>query len=148
MKIFLLLVFLISSSAFSQTEKTKWEKADYSYRSVKSYESRDYLFDFTSPVNALVKSVVNAYWFFISDLDGDNCPFHPSCSSFFIEAVRETNIVHGTLMFFDRFTRDASFIGRNDRYPKHISGKLYDPPYLYHSSSHGFMPASKVIDAE
>lgn len=148
MKIFILFILLISSSAFSQSEKMKWGKADYSYQSNQSQTKRDYSIDSSSPLNVIVKSVVNAYWFFISDVDGDNCPFYPSCSSFFVDAVSETNILQGTLMFFDRFTRDASFVGRYDRYPKHISGKLYDPSFLYHSSSENYIPASKVIDAK
>ncbi|MCJ7554588.1 MAG: membrane protein insertion efficiency factor YidD [Ignavibacteriaceae bacterium] len=148
MKFLFVALLIYSSSAFSQTELVKWEKADFSYRIEESSSNRDYSYHSKKPFDILLKSVTNAYWFFISDLDGNNCPFHPSCSSFLLDAVAETNIVQGTLMFFDRFTRDASFIGRYDRYPKHKSGKLYDPAYLYDLDSDHFIPAHKIIDSK
>jgi putative component of membrane protein insertase Oxa1/YidC/SpoIIIJ protein YidD len=148
MKSFFIFFTILSLSAFAQSEKAKWEKADYSYRIDSSIESRDYSISFDNPLNVIAKSVINVYWYFISDLDGDNCPFHPSCSSFFVDAVRQTNIVQGTLMFFDRFTRDASVVGRFARYPKYKSGKLFDPAHLYTLNPRSFIPASTVIDAE
>lgn len=148
MKLGFILLFVLSTSAFSQFEKMKWGKADHSYRIDSSTDNRDYSISFHNPLTALAKSFTNIYWYLISDLDGDNCPFHPSCSSFFIDAVEHTNIVQGTLMFFDRFTRDASVVGRYDRYPKHKSGRLYDPAYLYDLSNGLYIPVSKVIDAE
>ncbi len=148
MKFLFVALLIYSSSAFSQTEIIKWEKADFSYRIDQSISDRDYSYHSKNPLDIFLKSVTNAYWFFISDLDGDNCPFHPSCSSFLLDAVKETNILQGSLMFFDRFTRDASFIGRYDRYPKHKSGKLYDPAYLYDLDSDHFIPAYKIIDSE
>jgi len=148
MKFLFVALLIYSSTAFSQTELVKWEKADFSYRINKSTSDRDYSYNSKNPLDIFLKSVTNAYWFFISDLDGDNCPFHPSCSSFLLDAVAETNIVQGSLMFFDRFTRDASFIGRYDRYPKHKSGKLYDPAYLYDLRSNDFIPSYKIIDSE
>lgn len=144
------LIFIVLSTlpAFSQTENVRWEKAEISYRNIDLSINRDYSYHSGNPFDILLKSVTNAYWFFFSDLDGDNCPFHPSCSSFLLHAVEKTNIVQGTLMFFDRFTRDASFIGRYKRYPKHISGKLYDPAHIYDLKRYQHIPASKVIDAE
>ena len=148
MKIISVLVLLLSVYAFPQSEKMKWGKSNYTY-SIESIEfGRDYSINFENPVNAVAKSFINAYWVLISDLDGDNCPFHPSCSAFFVDAVEETNIVTGTLMFFDRFTRDASVIGRQNRYPKHKSGRLYDPAYLYCPGSAAYIPPSRVLDKE
>ncbi len=144
----LIFIVLLTLPAFSQTENVRWKKKVISYRSMDLTISRDYAYNSGNPFDILLKSVTNAYWFFFSDLDGDNCPFHPSCSSFLLDAVEETNIVQGTLMFFDRFTRDASFIGRYERYPKHISGKLYDPAHIYDLKRYQHLPASKVIDAE
>lgn len=148
MRSFFLFLIILSISAFAQSEKSKWGKADYSYRVESSIESRDYSVNFDNPLNAIAKSVINVYWYFISDLDGDNCPFHPSCSSFYLDAVEETNIVQGTLMFFDRFTRDASAVGRYERYPKYKSGKLFDPANLYYLSARSYIPASTLIDEE
>ena len=79
MKIIVVLFLLHSVYAFPQSEKMKWGKSDYSY-GIKSIEDgRDYSVNFKNPANAVAKSFINAYWFIISDLDGDNCPFHPSC---------------------------------------------------------------------
>lgn len=141
--LFLFLLFI--SSAFSQTELTKWGKADFFYRVEDSSDHRDYSNNSSNTFDILLKSFANAYWFFISDLDGDNCPFHPSCSAFLLDAVEETNFIQGVLMFSDRFTRDASFIGRSSRYPLHKSGKLYDPAYLYDLKYHTYIPSSRVI---
>jgi putative component of membrane protein insertase Oxa1/YidC/SpoIIIJ protein YidD len=148
MKTVTFLVLLLSVYAFPQSEKMKWGKSDYSYSINSIEDGRDYSVNFKNPVNAVAKSFINAYWFLISDLDGDNCPYHPSCSAFFVDAVEESNIVTGTLLFFDRFTRDASIVGRYNRYPKHKSGRLYDPAYLYYPGSAAYIPPSKVIDKE
>jgi putative component of membrane protein insertase Oxa1/YidC/SpoIIIJ protein YidD len=78
-----------------------------------------------------VSGLTHAYWIFISDVDGDNCAFSPSCSSFFIESVKETNIFQGTVMFADRLTRDTNFINRQFRYPFSKNGRLYDVPSNY-----------------
>lgn len=141
--IFIVLLFI--SSAFSQSELTKWGKADFFYRVEDSPGGREYSFHSTNPLNVIIKSITYAYWFLISDLDGDNCPFYPSCSAFMLDAIEEANFIQGVLMFSDRFTRDASFIGRNSRYPKHKAGKLYDPAYLYDLKYHYHIPPSKVV---
>lgn len=141
----LIIIFLIASSysVFSQSESYKWEKAEYLYRVDDSNHQKDISFVSDNPFELITKSFVYSYRLLISDLDGDNCPFHPSCSSFLLDAVEETNIITGTLMFFDRFTRDASFIGRNTRYSVHKSGKLYDPAYLYVFNSKDHLPVLK-----
>lgn len=148
MKLLIIILIICSFSAFSQNESFKWEKAEYLYRTDDSHNKRNITFDSDDPFEIITKSFVYSYRLFISDLDGDNCPFHPSCSSFLLDAVEETNIVTGTLMFFDRFTRDASFIGRNSRYPIHKSGKLYDPAhfYIFKRASHSVV--SKINDEE
>lgn len=148
MKTVTVLVLLLSVYAFAQSEKMKWGKADYTYRIEISENDRDYSVNPGNPIDVVAKSFINVYWFLISDLDGDNCPFHPSCSAFFVDVIEETNIITGSLLFFDRFTRDASVVGRYNRYPKHKSGRLYDPAYLYTSGSATYIPASKVIDEE
>ncbi|MBU0475828.1 MAG: membrane protein insertion efficiency factor YidD [Bacteroidetes bacterium] len=88
-----------------------------------------------------------SYSFLISDLDGDNCPFYPTCSSFFVQSVNETNIIKGTLMFADRFTRDSNIFKSRSHYPKHISGKLFDPiqNYLLTDSTIIFHSREKTV---
>ena len=131
MRITLFLIIISFSAAFSQTDWVKWEKAEYSYEKPNKYRHRVYSFEADHAGELVVKSIGNAYWFFISDLDGDNCPFRPSCSSFLIQSAKETNLLQGTLMFFDRFTRDMNIYKGHDHYPRVKKGYYYDPITLY-----------------
>ena len=134
-------MLLIPFSVFSQSnhsqrvgdneEWMKWGKADYRYEKPNHFRHREYSFDTESVSSFIAKSVANAYGYFISDLDGDNCPYRPSCSDFFVQASKETNIVQGTLMFFDRFTRDFNIHKRYEHYPRVEDGHYYDPVSLY-----------------
>ena len=131
MRLTLFIIIISFSTAFSQADWVKWEKAGHSYEIPNEYRHRDYSFEADDIGEALVKSIGNAYWFFISDLDGDNCPFRPSCSSFLIQSAKETNLLQGTLMFFDRFTRDMNIYKGHDHYPHVKQGYYYDPIALY-----------------
>jgi len=141
---------LVSTNTNSQTDWVKWGKADYSYQVKGLAAQRDYSFDLSSPGRFVLKSVANVYWFFISDVDGDNCSFNPTCSAFFIQSVEKTNIVQGTLMFFDRFTRDMDIFGKLNHYPRVPDGHLFDPPNLYilDSDSINYIPPSVVVKNE
>ncbi len=77
------------------------------------------------------KLLVNAYRFFISEPDGDNCPFSPSCSRFFIESLQQTNVFEAVLMASDRLIRDTSFGNKYEHYHVDKFGKLIDPPSRY-----------------
>jgi len=135
MKLFLLLL-LISSSLCSQTDWDRWDKNEVDYRKESFSKVRDYSFSNLGFSGTLVKSSMVLYWTIISDVDGDNCPFYPSCSAFLIDAVKSTNIVQGTLLFFDRFTRDTNPFNRAEYYPFIKPGKFYDPVenYLHNPS--------------
>lgn len=130
MKLFFLLL-VISTSLFGQTDWERWQKNETDYRKENFTKVRDYSFRNLGFSDALVKSSMVLYWTIISDVDGDNCPFHPSCSAFLIDAVQATNIVEGTLLFFDRFTRDTNPFNRNKYYPYIKPGKFYDPVANY-----------------
>ena len=140
-KIFSISVLLLTVSVFAQSDHSrtggdtagwvKWGKADYRYEKPNNFRHREYSFDIESVSGFIAKSTANAYGYFISDLDGDNCPFRPSCSAFFVQASKETNIVQGTLMFFDRFTRDFNFYKRYEHYPRVEDGHYYNPVSLY-----------------
>jgi putative component of membrane protein insertase Oxa1/YidC/SpoIIIJ protein YidD len=145
----LLIFILISINISAQTDWEKWDKAETDYRLPGKVTHRDYSFDSENFSRSLVKSFANAYWFFISDVDGDNCPFRPSCSAFFVEAVKETNIFKGTLMFFDRFTRDVNIFKKN-KYPHTNHSYFYDPINLYtlHPGLIEYIPPGEVIDFE
>lgn len=129
-KLFLLIVLLTATIlAQSETDWQRWSSDEVSYE-IPEVEQRKYIVDTSSAQLTVLSLMQNGYYFFISDLDGENCPFHPSCSKFFVDSVKKTDIVQGTLMFSDRFTRDLNLFGR-DKYPNHITGKKYDPVHNY-----------------
>jgi len=140
-------VLLFSITAFCQTEQLKWQKADISYEKENNFRHRDYSFQFNDAGEVVKKSLAMTYWFFISDVDGDNCPFRPSCSSFLIDAAKETNILQTSLMFFDRFTRDMNVFKRKNHYPRVKDGHYYDPPlnYTLSETKIQYIPASSVV---
>ena len=131
-KKYLLIVILLSPlTIYSQTDWVRWEKRDPTYQKQNSYLEREYDLSIESVSDVFVKPVMNSYWFFISDVDGANCPFQPSCSSFLAQSIKETNLLQGTFMFFDRFTRDTNVFGRQEHYPKYDKNHFYDPVSLY-----------------
>jgi hypothetical protein len=149
--VILLTVILYSSAkTYAQTDWVKWGKADYNYQVNSPVSQRDFSFDLSNPGRFILKSFANVYWLFISDVDGDNCSFNPTCSAFFIQSVEKTNIVQGTLMFFDRFTRDMDIFGKMNHYPRVPDGHLFDPPNLYilDSDSINYIPPSVVVKNE
>ena len=147
----LILLFLfIATSAFCQMENLKWQKADPSYEKPTKQAHRDYSFEADNAGEFITKSLTNAYWFFISDVDGDNCPFHPSCSSFLLQSAKETNIFQASLMFFDRFTRDMNIAKGEDHYPRVSTGYYYDPPqnYTLNQGKIKYLPPAFIVDDE
>jgi len=153
MKYFYKVIFinlLLCMYHFPQTDYEKWSKTEISYEMNSTNRDREYSLKGNNAGEVVMRTFVNAYWFFISDVDGDNCPFQPSCSSFFKESVKMTNIFQGTLMFADRFTRDMNFFDRYEHYPRHISGRFYDPPELYvlDEKNISFIPPPVVVKDE
>lgn len=124
-------MFLFVVSSIAQTDWQRWEKSEPSYIKETINLKRDYSYQNNSLSYIFSKTLINAYWILISEVDGDNCPFHPSCSSFLVESVHETNLIQGALMFFDRFTRDSNPVGREEHYPIYKEYRFYDPPTLY-----------------
>ena len=150
MKILLYLLILIPVTLSAQTDWHKWGKADISYQINTHNVERGYGIETGSVGTMMVSSFVNAYWIFFSDVDGDNCSFSPTCSSFFEESVKETNIFQGVLMFADRLTRDTDFIGREWQYPVAKNGKFYDVPsnYKLNSKEIIYIPPFASINGE
>jgi len=148
LKTILIIVSVFTLTVSAQTDWVKWGKAEVSYEKPNRFNHRDYSFKEKTVPEIAVKALANAYWFFISDLDGDNCPFSPTCSSFLIQSVKATNLVQGTLMFFDRFTRDYNIVERNKHYPRVKDGHYYDPVSLYtlNVAKINYIPPSAVIE--
>ncbi|HMN23806.1 MAG: membrane protein insertion efficiency factor YidD [Ignavibacteriaceae bacterium] len=130
-KYFFLILFFFQFSFYAQTDWVRWEKSDPTYQKKDSYLQREYDLSINSVSDVIIKPVINAYWFFVSDVDGANCPFHPSCSSFLAQSIKETNLLQGAVMFFDRFTRDTNVFGRLEHYPLYGKKHFYDPVALY-----------------
>ncbi len=131
MRLLFLLFVLSSLQVSAQTETGPWNKKEISYEIESHIRQRDYTFKSNEFPDIAIEGLTKTYWFFISDLDGDNCPFRPSCSEYFAESVSKTNIFRGTLMFFDRFTRDLNFINREKEYQRSPDGHFFDPPDKY-----------------
>jgi putative component of membrane protein insertase Oxa1/YidC/SpoIIIJ protein YidD len=148
MKFFLIIFLLAIAKVFAQTDWVKWGKANYSYELPNYIERNNYSLDEKNWERNLLKVTADAYWIFISDVDGDNCSFNPTCSHFFVQSVKMTNIFQGTLMFFDRFTRDSDIFGKVGMYPRVKDGHFYDPPslYLLDKNKINYFPPSAVVN--
>ena len=148
--IFFSTLLFFTTSTFCQIDNFKWQKADLTYEKQIHFTYREYSFEAENVGEFIAKSLANAYWFFISDVDGNNCPFRPSCSSFLLLSVKETNIFQASLMFFDRFTRDMNIVKGHEHYPKVIAGYFYDPPqnYTLNPGKIKYLPPAFIVDDE
>jgi putative component of membrane protein insertase Oxa1/YidC/SpoIIIJ protein YidD len=126
-------VAFLVASGFAQTslEDLKWGAVEPEYAPERVRSEREYSFEFEGVLDALATTTIYGYRFFFSDVDGENCPFRPSCSQFFVEASRRYGVVHGGLMFADRFTRDATIVKSAAQYGAPEGGKYVDPPERY-----------------
>jgi putative component of membrane protein insertase Oxa1/YidC/SpoIIIJ protein YidD len=149
-KLYFLVLLYCLANTYSQTDWVKWGKADLSYIKNDEFKKRDFSLSGESFSEIALKSITAAYWFIISDVDGDNCPFNPSCSNFFVQAVRETNLPQGMLMFFDRFTRDLNIFNRDNKYPRIGAVHYHDPVYLYtlNEDKIRYLPPNTFIKSE
>lgn len=144
-----IIFLLLTTSAFCQVENLKWQKANISFQKSDNFRHRNYSFESDNVGEFVKKSFINAYWFFISDVDGDNCSFSPTCSSFFIDGLDETNVFQATLMLSDRLVRDSNPF-KSKEYPKRKSGYYYDPAYNYtlNREKINYLPSTFIADDE
>jgi len=147
-KYLLSILFISQVAIYSQTDWVRWEKSDLTYQFKNNYLEREYDLSIESVSDVIVKPVINAYWFFVSDVDGANCPFQPSCSSFLVQSIKETNVFQGVVMFFDRFTRDTNIFGRHEHYPRYGKNHFYDPVSLYtlEEENINYIPAKTYVN--
>jgi len=147
-KYLLSILFIYQVAIYSQTDWVRWEKSDLTYQLKNNYLEREYDLSIESVSDVIVKPVINAYWFFVSDVDGANCPFQPSCSSFLVQSIKETNVFQGVVMFFDRFTRDTNIFGRHEHYPRYGKNHFYDPVSLYtlEEENINYIPAKTYVN--
>lgn len=65
----------------------------------------------------MLKLAVRAYQVFISPMLGQNCRFHPSCSSYMIQAIDKYGAVKGTLKGIWRICRCHPWNEGGEDYP-------------------------------
>jgi putative component of membrane protein insertase Oxa1/YidC/SpoIIIJ protein YidD len=137
-----LFFFLLQLTTLSQTDWIRWEKSDPTYKLPDPFAENVSDFKMESSIDIVLKPLLNTYWFFISDVDGDNCPFYPTCSRFFLQSVKQTNLGQGILMISDRFVRDTNFINKQEHYPYYNDRHFYDPvtSYTLNSKKIKFIP--------
>ncbi|MBK6681834.1 MAG: membrane protein insertion efficiency factor YidD [Ignavibacteriales bacterium] len=121
---------LFNSQSFTQS----WEPKPIDYTEEIQAKSKYYKIEGDIP-EAAFKLLVNGYRLFISEPDGENCPFNPSCSRFFVEALGQTNIIEAFLLTSDRLIRDTSFGNKFKHYHIDKYGYLVDPPSRYISGN-------------
>ena len=126
-----LFLLILTYNLNAQTDLTRWEGKEISYELTPAHHHHNYALDKSNFGMTILSVFRNTYYFFVSDLDGDNCPFEPSCSAFLLQSIKETSIFKGTLMFADRFTRDLNFFKGTNHYPLLTTNKFSDPAYNY-----------------
>lgn len=128
------LVLLFVFQIYAQADWVRWEKVNNYLIENSNCENK-----WDEPSDLHNEKIFNFadlflrfYKISISDFDGDNCRFHPSCSEFFVESTKINSLFTSALLFFDRLTRDTNILS-NGSY-KIINNKFYDPPsdYLYY----------------
>jgi len=143
MKKIILILSLFSVYLQAQTDWERWEKKSPNFQ----IENEENNLSNNSQNYSFFLLLKDSYNVLLSDFDGNNCPFYPTCSQFYFQSINETNILKGTLMFADRFTRDSNLFKSRSHYPRHISGRLFDPieNYLLSDSSVVFYSREKIV---
>ncbi len=81
----------------------------------------------TSVWKIVIMGAIDYYRKRISPISGPRCGFHPTCSAFAQQAVREKGPFVGILMTGDRLTRCNVFKGPSPDYLLLPDGRLFDP---------------------
>lgn len=123
-------MLIVCKNYYAQTDWVRWDAEVIPYK-IGDQTDRFKTNENRNSSSGIISLIRNTYGFFISDLDGDNCPFYPSCSNFFVQSVAEGGLIKGSLMFSDRFMRDMNLFKSKNHYPIHKSGKFFDPPINY-----------------
>ena len=126
--VFLLSVLgILSSTALLQAQskpsEKKWGKKEFHYAEQAVTASHS-----NNSNGTALGYASSLYHNLISEADGDRCPFIPTCSGFFAESVRKTNLLQGLVMFADRFTRDSNPVNREGNYRFNVLYKRFDDP--------------------
>jgi len=95
--------------------------------------------DFLSTLlRALLIGIVRLWQIVLRPVLGNNCRFHPSCSDYALEAIREYGAVQGGWMAFRRILRcNPWHPGGDDPVPPRDGGTHHD-----HHHDHGLPPGT------
>ncbi len=127
---FFIILYIIGNSVLAQTDWVKWDSQSVEYTK-KVSANKEYNPAQSSVFTFVTNNAKKIYKGLFSNLDGENCPFTPSCSNFYVESVEKSGIINGTLMFFDRFTRDSNLFKNIEQYKITNNNKFYDPVNNY-----------------
>lgn len=116
LSLFFLILLTNCPFSYAQEASVKWGKRVPDYTLPSKNNGHTYDLEINSLSDIAVKPLLAGYHFFISDADGDRCPFIPSCSSFFVQCTHKTDIVTSLLLTADRLSRDANLFNRNRFY--------------------------------
>lgn len=75
----------------------------------------------------LLATGFNTYKKFFSSQDNPSCVFHPSCSSYSVQAMQQKGLLVGTMFTFDRLSRCHRFIKTNQYIYDPAKQRFYDP---------------------
>jgi hypothetical protein len=83
----------------------------------------------TSAVRIVLIGAIKFYQKRISPISEPRCGFHPSCSAYGLQAVREQGPLQGVIMTGDRLTRCNIFKRPGPDYVLLPTGLLFDPVF-------------------
>ena len=128
--LFFLIVDLLSAKCFAQeNDKYNFEELNGLFQH-HHHEPPKYKSKSDKPKNELefvLAAGFNTYKNFFSSQDNPSCVFHPSCSSYSVQAMQQNGMFVGTLQTFDRLSRCHRFIKANQYIYDPSKQRFYDP---------------------
>jgi putative membrane protein insertion efficiency factor len=89
---------------------------------------RGALWTFGTPVRLLLLGMIGLYRVSIGQLAGGRCRFHPSCSAYAYEAIRELGAVRGTGLAAWRVVRCGPWTAGGIDYPPKYETVIHSEP--------------------
>jgi putative membrane protein insertion efficiency factor len=123
---------VIFSSVTAQNTKHHVSKNEqlhevFAPKKAEKHTHNQYLKKSSNELEATFALAYTVYKNYISSQDMGNCVFHPSCSTYAIEALQTDNPFVAYVKIFDRLSRCHGF-SKPGQYPQYKNtGLLYDP---------------------
>lgn len=117
------LIVIFYSDVFSQT--------DFDYQTIDKIEiskeiNKEDFSKYSNQVGTFQMLFSSSFLFYkkyISSQDIGDCPFHPSCSEYFIQSIQKKGVILGFLNGFDRYKRCNGY--DMDKYDRDIKSGYY-----------------------